>query len=209
MNQLSLLDDGLSSADLVWAGVDEVGRGPLAGSVVAAAVILPAEWHQPEVTDSKKLSAASRHRLAQQIREQALAWAIGEAIPAEIDRLNILQATFLAMRRAIEQLNPAPDQVLVDGRHCPPGLPCPCQAIVKGDSSVPAISAASILAKVYRDEQMIALSEQYPEYGFERHKGYPTKAHLQALAQYGIIPGVHRQSFGPVSRLLNQHGRTA
>jgi len=182
------------------AGVDEVGRGPLAGPVVAAAVILDPRRPITGLADSKRLSAARREALAEQIRADALAWALGRAEPEEIDRLNILQASLLAMRRAVEGLDPSPRLVLVDGRHCPP-LACTTQALVKGDSRIAAISAASILAKVARDREMLELHERHPQYGFDRHKGYPTAAHLEALARHGPCPQ-HRRSFAPVRRAV-------
>lgn len=182
-------------------GVDEAGRGPLAGSVVAAAVILNPDVPIIGLADSKKLSAAARERLAPEIREKALAWAIGEASAAEIDEINILQATFLAMRRAVAALTMSPVHALVDGNRIPPGLPCSAEAIVKGDAKEPAISAASILAKTYRDAQLLELDHVYPQYGFARHMGYPTAAHLEALRRHGPSP-VHRKSFGPVAQTL-------
>jgi ribonuclease HII len=181
------------------AGVDEVGRGPLAGDVVAAAVIL--KDPPPEgVTDSKALSAARRETLAQTIRSEALCWALGRATVAEIDEINILQASLLAMRRAVEGLSLRPSLVLVDGNRLP-RWSFEARAIVKGDQTEPAIGAASILAKVQRDGEMLALHEHYPGYGFDRHKGYPTQAHITALESLGVSP-VHRRSFGPVKRLL-------
>lgn len=188
-----------------WAGVDEVGRGPLIGSVVTSAVILPENYHLAGLTDSKKLSHRQRLMLAEQIKEQALAWSIAEAVPAEIDEINILQATMLAMKRAIEGLSSLPVGVLVDGNRCPKGLIMPCQAVVKGDGLVPAISAASILAKVTRDAQMDALHERFPEYGFDQHKGYPTPVHLARLRALGVLPE-HRRSFAPVRAQLIQRG---
>ncbi len=185
---------------LLIAGVDEVGRGPLAGPVVAAAVILDPAHPIVGLADSKQLSPARRERLALEIRANALAWALGRAEVAEIDRLNIFQASLLAMRRAVEALSVTPDQVLADGKHCPP-LACPCQAIVKGDASVPAISAASILAKVARDAELRVLHERYPHYDFARHKGYPTAAHREALRRFGPCPE-HRRSFAPVAAAL-------
>ena len=182
-------------------GVDEAGRGPLAGSVVHAAVILDPEKPINGLADSKKLSATARERLAPQIREHALAWAIGEATAAEIDEINILQATFLAMRRAIVGLSTMPTHALIDGNRVPAGLPCSAEAIVKGDAKEPAISAASILAKTYRDAQLLELDRCYPQYGFARHMGYPTAAHLAALQQHGPSP-VHRRSFAPVAQAL-------
>ena len=196
----------MTSADLfegtaghLVAGVDEVGRGPLAGDVVAAAVILTDS--PPEgVTDSKMLTPERREALAERIRDEAVSWALGRATLAEIDELNILQASLLAMRRAVEALHIQPSLVLVDGNRLPK-WPYEARAIVKGDLTEPSIGAASILAKVQRDAEMLALHEHYPAYGFDRHKGYPTKAHLAALETAGISP-VHRRSFGPVRRLL-------
>ncbi len=186
--------------NLIICGVDEAGRGPLAGPVSAAAVILDAENPIEGLADSKKLSEKQRDRLAPLIRERALAWAVAYADVEEIDRLNILQATLLAMRRAVLALDIQPQRVLVDGLYCPQtGIPS--QAIVKGDSSVAEISAASILAKTARDEIMLQLHEQYPHYGFAGHKGYPTAAHLAALREYGVSE-VHRRSFRPVRELL-------
>jgi len=181
------------------AGVDEVGRGPLAGDVVAAAVILT-ESPPKGVTDSKMLTPERRQALAERIRDEAVSWALGRATVAEIDEQNILQASLLAMRRAVEALPIQPSLVLVDGNRLPK-WPYEARAIVKGDLTEPSIGAASILAKVQRDAEMLALHEHYPEYGFDRHKGYPTKAHLAALETAGISP-VHRRSFGPVRRLL-------
>ena len=182
-------------------GVDEAGRGPLAGSVVAAAVILDPVHRIEGLADSKKLSATRREKLAHEIRTHAVAWAIGEASAAEIDEINILQATFLAMRRAVAGLSVMPSHALIDGNRIPPGLLCSAEAIVKGDAKEPAISAASILAKTYRDAQLLELDQQYPQYGFARHMGYPTAAHLQALGEYGPSP-VHRQSFAPVAQSI-------
>ncbi|OIN07750.1 ribonuclease HII [Oceanisphaera psychrotolerans] len=182
------------------AGVDEVGRGPLVGDVVTAAVILDPDNPIPGLGDSKKLSEKKREQLAPLIRERALAWAIGRCSPAEIDELNILQATMLAMSRAVAALSVPPGFVFIDGNRCPE-LPMPAQAVVKGDSRVAEISAASILAKVARDQEMIALDAQHPQYGFARHKGYPTKDHLAALAQHGVLPE-YRRSFKPVVALL-------
>ena len=184
------------------AGVDEAGRGPLAGPVVAAAVILHPDRPIEGLQDSKRLSAARREHLYGQIRERALAWSTGSASVAEIDRLNILQATLLAMQRAVAGLEPAAEHVLVDGNRCP-DFGCPSRAIVRGDSLVAAISAASILAKVTRDREMLALDARYPGYGFASHKGYPCKAHLEALQRLGVLP-VHRRTFAPVRRLLEE-----
>ena len=187
------------TAGQLVAGVDEVGRGPLAGDVVAAAVILTGS--PPEgVTDSKMLTPERREAVAERIRDEAVSWALGRATLAEIDELNILQASLLAMRRAVEALHIQPSLVLVDGNRLP-RWPYEARAIVKGDLTEPSIGAASILAKVQRDAEMLALHEHYPAYGFDRHKGYPTKAHLAALEIAGISP-VHRRSFGPVRRLL-------
>lgn len=195
----------MSSGDVVVArlvcGVDEAGRGPLAGSVIAAAVILDPLRPIEGLADSKKLSANVRDRLAGEIRQNALAWAIGEATAAEIDEINILQATLLAMCRAIEALTRPPQHALIDGNRVPVGLPCSAEAIVKGDAKEPAISAASILAKTYRDAQLLELDRLYPQYGFAQHMGYPTAVHLAALRLHGPTP-VHRRSFGPVARAL-------
>ena len=177
-------------------GVDEAGRGPLCGSVVAAAVILDPGRSIAGLADSKKLSERQRERLAALIRSQALAWSVAEACVEEIDRLNILHATMLAMKRAVEGLAITPLEALVDGNRCP-ALSIPARAIVKGDALEPAISAASILAKTTRDEQMRSLDLHYPQYGFAAHKGYPTAAHLAALKRFGPLP-VHRRSFAPV-----------
>lgn len=182
------------------AGVDEVGRGPLAGDVVAAAVILDPLRPIAGLRDSKKLSALRREELAAQIREQALAWSIARASVAEIDQLNILQASLLAMHRAVQGLAPQPQYVLVDGNRLP-RWNYPSEPVVKGDDRVPAIAAASILAKVQRDSELQALEQEYPGYGFAAHKGYPTAAHLQALQELGVTP-VHRRSFAPVKKLL-------
>ncbi len=179
-------------------GVDEAGRGPLAGPVCAAAVILDPQRPIPGLKDSKKLSAASRIRLADEIRRHALAWSVAWASEAEIDRLNILNASLLAMQRAVEGLSLRPALVLVDGNRCPP-LILPVRAIVRGDDLEPAISAASILAKTERDKEMRRLADIYPQYGFERHAGYPTPEHLAALERHGPCV-VHRLSFGPVRR---------
>ena len=182
------------------AGVDEVGRGPLAGDVVAAAVILDPDDPIPGLRDSKKLSESRRETLAGTIRARALAWAVARATVEEIDRLNILQASLLAMRRAVEALDPQPQYVLVDGNRLP-RWSYASEPVVKGDDRVPAIAAASILAKVQRDGELVALDKQYPGYGFAAHKGYPTAAHLRALRALGVTP-VHRRSFAPVKNLL-------
>ncbi|HHH45789.1 MAG TPA: ribonuclease HII [Thiotrichales bacterium] len=184
------------------AGLDEAGRGPLAGPVVAAAVILDEQRIPDGLDDSKKLTAARRERLAEAIRDSALAWAIGLCAVEEIDRINVLQASLLAMRRAFDGLGLRPQRALVDGNRLPE-LPCPAEAVVGGDGKVPCISAASILAKVHRDALMRDLHRQWPEYGFDRHMGYGTRAHMEALARHGPCP-VHRRSFAPVRSLLEQ-----
>ncbi|BBO20842.1 MAG: ribonuclease HII [Rhodocyclaceae bacterium] len=183
-------------------GVDEAGRGPLAGPVYAAAVILDPLNPLEGLADSKKLTEKARGRLAPLIRERALSWAVASASVEEIDALNILQATLLAMRRAITALSLQPGEVLIDGTQCP-RIALPVRAVVKGDSSVPAISAASILAKTARDAEMLRLHALHPEYGLGRHKGYPTAAHLAALRKHGVI-GIYRRSFGPVRDLLGE-----
>lgn len=182
------------------AGVDEVGRGPLIGEVVAAAVILDPAWPIEGLTDSKKLSQKRREQFAELIRQRALSWAIGVATPDEIDEINILHASMLAMKRAVEGLSVTPDHVQVDGNRCPQ-ISYSVEAVVKGDAKVPEIGAASIIAKVYRDQQMLELDRLYPQYGFARHKGYPTAEHLRLLQQHGVLPQ-YRRSFGPVKRLL-------
>ncbi|MDI4632309.1 ribonuclease HII [Pelomonas sp. V22] len=182
------------------AGVDEAGRGPLAGPVVAAAVILDPEQPIQGLGDSKVLNEKKRERLFDEIRAKSLCCCIAEATVEEIDRINILQATMLAMRRAVEGLRLKPVQVLVDGNRLPV-LKIPAEAIVKGDAKVPAISAASILAKVHRDRLCLAMHEAHPEYGFATHKGYPTAEHLAALRQHGVS-GWHRRSFAPVRELI-------
>jgi ribonuclease HII len=182
---------------LLTCGVDEAGRGPWAGPVTAAAVILDPAHPIAGLTDSKKLTEAARDRLAPLIRERALAWCIAEASPGEIDTLNIREATFLAMTRAIDGLACAPVRILIDGNALPKNLPAPATAIIKGDLTEPAISAASILAKTHRDAQMKALCTAHPGYGFSQHKGYGTAAHAEALARLGPCV-IHRQSFAPV-----------
>ena len=188
-----------SSGQLV-AGVDEVGRGPLAGAVVAAAVILDPDKPIAGLTDSKKLTEKKRDLLFDIIKRDALAWAIGRAEVEEIDTLNILHASMLAMKRAVEQLQPAAEFAQVDGNRCP-NLLIPSEAIVKGDLTVPCISAASIIAKVTRDREMEVLDKVYPGYGLAQHKGYPTQVHMDALKQLGPTV-IHRRSFGPVAALL-------
>lgn len=183
------------------AGVDEVGRGPLAGPVVAAAVILHPDRPIEGLADSKKLSEKRREALDLQIREYAHCWALGRAEPDEIDRINILQASLLAMQRAVAGLTAAPQLALVDGNRAPQ-LSCSVKTIVGGDSSEPAISAASIIAKVARDREMVELDGRYPGYGLAKHKGYPTKQHIEALQVLGVTE-IHRRSFGPVQRVLD------
>lgn len=182
------------------AGVDEAGRGPLAGPVVAAAVILDVSTPIEGLADSKKLTANKRERLALQIREQSLAWAVARVDNHEIDRINILRASLLAMEMAVANLPVTPDHVLVDGNQCP-SLPYSVEAVIKGDQTIPSISAASILAKVSRDEEMIAFDAKYPGYGFAKHKGYPTRDHIIALEKLGICD-IHRRSYAPVQRNL-------
>lgn len=182
-------------------GIDEAGRGPLAGTVVAAAVILDPLRPIPGLNDSKKLSEKKRDALAVLIRERAITWAVASASVEEIDRLNILHATMLAMQRAVAGLAVQPTGAMVDGNRCPK-LDIPCEAVVKGDGKIASIAAASILAKTVRDAEMLTLHEQYPMYGFDRHMGYPTAAHFQALQEHGASP-VHRRSFGPVAKQLS------
>ena len=186
---------------MLIAGADEAGRGPLAGSVVAAAVILDPNNPIEGLNDSKKLTEKKREKLFIEIKEKALAWAIAEASHKEIDELNILQASLLAMRRAVENLKIQPEHVLVDGNKVPQGLQMSCDAIVGGDALHAEISAASILAKVTRDHEMFELDKKYPQYGFAKHKGYPTKAHYEAIDEHGVIDQ-HRRSYGPVKKAL-------
>jgi len=188
------------AGELLVAGVDEVGRGPLAGDVVAAAVILDSDKPIEGLNDSKKLSEKKREYLYDEIVLKALSWSVGRASPAEIDDVNILQASLLAMQRAVEGLSVQPRHALIDGNRCP-ALRMSSSAIVKGDSLVTVISAASIIAKVVRDREFVALDKRYPGYGLAKHKGYPTKAHIAALAQLGPTE-IHRKSFGPVKKLI-------
>ena len=187
------------------AGVDEVGRGPLVGDVVTAAVILDPDNPIEGLMDSKKLSEKKRRVLSEEIKEKATAWCIGRASPEEIDTINILHATMLAMQRAVQGLDVEPDFVLVDGNRCPTFVSTEgkidTQAVVKGDARVAEISAASILAKVARDEEMIALDKIHPEYGFAGHKGYPTKAHLEKIVEHGVLD-CYRKSFKPVAAVI-------
>ncbi|MFC7003685.1 ribonuclease HII [Bowmanella sp. JS7-9] len=189
---------------MLIAGVDEVGRGPLIGAVVTAAVILDPSRPIAGLTDSKALSEKKRQVLAEQIKQNALAWHIARAEVHEIDQLNILHATMLAMTRAVEGLSIQPDFVKVDGNRLPKWHYA-AEAVVKGDSKVAEISAASILAKVARDEEMLQLDAKYPQYGFAAHKGYPTKAHMEALQRHGALPE-HRRSFRPVMQVLLEAG---
>ncbi|SUW65236.1 Ribonuclease HII [Buttiauxella agrestis] len=182
------------------AGVDEVGRGPLVGAVVTAAVILDPTKPIIGLADSKKLSEKRRNALYEEIIEKALSWSLGRAEPEEIDQLNILHATMLAMQRAVAGLHVVPEYVLIDGNRCP-ALPMPSLAVVKGDSRVAEISAASIIAKVTRDREMAELDLSFPQYGFAQHKGYPTAFHLEKLAEHGATEH-HRRSFAPVKRAL-------
>jgi ribonuclease HII len=198
------LDDQIgfdfATGTIFVAGVDEVGRGPLAGPVVAAAVILDPERPIEGLADSKKLSEKRREALAEIIKEQALSWALGRAEVEEIDRLNILQASLLAMQRAVAGLQPAAEFALVDGNRCP-DLTCPAEAVIKGDDRIPVISAASVIAKVARDREMVALEQTFPGYGLAQHKGYPTKVHLESLQRLGVTT-IHRRTFGPVRKIL-------
>lgn len=183
------------------AGADEAGRGPLAGDVVAAAVILDPDNPILGLDDSKKLSEKKRDALFDEIKEKALAYAIARGTVEEIDTINILHASMLAMKRAIDDLSVSAEHALIDGNRIPTKLPCPAEAVVKGDARHPAIAAASILAKVTRDREMVALDAEYPEYGFAKHKGYPTKQHMEAIEKYGVTKH-HRKSFGPVQKNL-------
>ncbi len=184
------------------AGVDEVGRGCIFGPVIASVVMFEKDYSLPGLTDSKKLTARTREILAKQIKNDALQWAIGRAEPSEIDHINILRASLLAMQRACLQLTEIPEMALVDGTFCPE-LPFPCKAVIQGDLSVPQISAASILAKVARDDEMVFADDLFPQYALHKHKGYPTRQHIQAIQQYGITE-FHRKSFAPVKKLLDK-----
>ncbi len=196
------MDDDIQLPPGRVAGVDEAGRGPLAGPVIAGAVILDPSRPIDGLRDSKRLTARRREHLYEEISERALAWAVGRAEVDEIDLINILQASLLAMQRAVQGLIPAPEHVLVDGNCCPV-FACPAQAIVKGDDKVAAISAASVMAKVTRDREMVAMDRVYPGYGLAQHKGYPSKAHMDALETLGITP-IHRRSYAPVRRILER-----
>ena len=186
------------------AGVDEVGRGPLAGPVVTAAVILDPQNPIEGLTDSKKLTEAQREVLSEEIKQKALCWALGRAEVEEIDHINILQATMLAMQRSVKALIQTPEYILVDGNRTPK-FHCPAEAIIKGDLTVPEISAASIVAKVARDQEMAQLELQYPGYGLAKHKGYPTKAHIAAITELGVTP-IHRRSYSPVRKAMELAG---
>lgn len=188
---------------LLSAGVDEAGRGPLVGSVFAAAVILPEHYDLPRLTDSKKLSEKRRDELAVMIKAQAVAWCVASANPREIHQFNILHATMLAMKRAVQGLAVQPGKVWIDGNRVPKDLGIEAEAVIKGDSKIMAVSAASVLAKTARDAEMYALAERYPQYGFDKHKGYGTAQHLAALQQFGVLPE-HREDFAPVRALLAQ-----
>jgi ribonuclease HII len=182
------------------AGVDEAGRGPLAGPVVVAAVILPRHYELASLDDSKRLTALSRERLVPEIEGQAIAYAVEFVEAEEIDRVNILQATLNGMQRAVDNLSPAPHKVLIDGNRAP-RLSCEVQTIIGGDRLIASISAASVLAKVYRDRLMLSMHDLYPDYGFDRHKGYPTAQHLECLKTFGPCP-IHRKSFAPVRKAI-------
>jgi len=185
---------------ILFAGVDEAGRGPLAGAVYAAAVILDPQRPIEGLADSKTISEKKREQLSVNIKQSALAWAIASASAEEIDNINILQASLLAMKRAIEQLQPVPEKILVDGLYLP-DIAIQGEAVIKGDSKHACISAASILAKVARDEELHRLDSIFPDYGFALHKGYPTKLHIEKIQQHGVLP-IHRKTFGPVKKLL-------
>ena len=200
------LSEGFDHLPLLTAGVDEAGRGPLAGPVCAAAVILDPDKPIEGLNDSKKLSAKKREALAPLIRERALAWGVGWASVEEIDSVNILEATFLAMERALAALVRKPELILIDGNRAPKHLPAPFETIVKGDARVPAISAASILAKTERDRLMAQIGREHPEYGFGQHAGYGTKAHIEAIGKYGVLP-CHRRSFEPVKSIIAKRAK--
>lgn len=180
--------------DLIEAGCDEAGRGCLAGSVYAAAVILPADYNNPDLNDSKKITARKRYQLREQIQNEAIAWAVGIVTPEEIDRVNILHASFLAMHRAIDGLKVRPQALIIDGNRFDPYKDLPFTTIIKGDGRYQPIAAASILAKTYRDDYMDALAKEYPYYDWQSNKGYPTKKHRQGIREYGISP-YHRKSY--------------
>jgi ribonuclease HII len=191
----------MNPESILEAGVDEAGRGPLAGPVVVAAVILPERYDLPGLDDSKRLNLKKREYLVPQIEAQAITWAVEVVEADEIDRVNILQATLNGMQRAVGNLNPAPCRAMIDGNRAPE-LSCKVTTVIGGDRLIPSISAASVLAKVYRDRLMLSMHERYPEYGFDRHKGYPTAHHLERLKTLGPCP-IHRRSFAPVHRSLS------
>ncbi len=186
----------------IEAGCDEAGRGCLAGAVYAAAVILPADYHHPLLNDSKQLTEKQRYALRPEIEREALAWAVGVVSPLEIDRINILNASILAMHRAVEQLKLSPDFLLIDGNRFKPYKDIPHTCIIKGDGKYLSIAAASVLAKTYRDDYMMQLHEEYPQYGWDRNKGYPTQEHRNAIAKYGTTP-LHRLSFRHTEQQLS------
>lgn len=193
--------ESLEYSGWLLAGVDEAGRGPLAGDVIAAAVILDPLHPIVGLDDSKKLSEKRREALYEDIINNALSYSVARASVEEIDELNILHASMLAMQRAVMSLSVAPEHVLIDGNRVPKLLPCPAEAVVKGDARQSAIAAASILAKVTRDREVVALDAHYPQYGFAKHKGYPTAQHLAAIKEHGVCD-IHRRSFAPVKRIL-------
>ena len=188
---------------ILVAGVDEAGRGPIAGEVFAAAVILDRDHEITGIVDSKKLSSSARDRLCKEIKSAAVSWAVSFATVAEIDHMNILQASMLAMTRAIDMLDTRPDLVLVDGNHVPIGLDIEVQSIIRGDQTESAISAASIIAKVARDNRMRELHDQFPQWMFDTHKGYPTKRHIEIINDIGLTPH-HRRTFAPVRRVIER-----
>jgi ribonuclease HII len=194
----------MGSGSFLIAGVDEAGRGPLAGPVVVAAVILPDNYDLDSLDDSKRLSASRRERLVPMIEAQAIAYAVEFIDVEEIDRVNILQATLNGMQRAVESLDPAPQRAMIDGNRAP-SLPCEVETVIGGDGLIASISAASILAKVYRDRLMLTMHDEYPGYGFDRHKGYPTAHHLACLKTLGPCP-IHRRSFAPVRKAIAEPG---
>lgn len=198
------IEESLVCKNMIYCGVDEAGAGPLCGDVVAAAVILPQGVTLEGLTDSKKLTEKKREALFEMIINTAIAYGIARATVEEIDQINILQARMLAMSRAVTLLNPAPQFALIDGNRLPDQLPCEASSVVKGDALVHSIAAASVLAKVTRDREMIAMDQQYPEYGFAKHKGYGTKAHLMALETHGPSP-IHRRSYAPIRALLEEN----
>lgn len=203
MKEIISEEQSLIDSALVYCGVDEAGAGPLCGDVVAAAVILDPNNRIPELNDSKKLSEKKREALYPEIKEKALAYCIARCTPQEIDEINILHARMLAMTRAVNGLGVLPQHALIDGNRLPKDLCCDATSIVKGDALVACISAASVLAKVERDREMIEMDKRYPGYGLAQHKGYPTKAHLAALKELGPTP-IYRKSYGPVKALLQQ-----